>query len=137
MDWITDDVAIGNYLEAQDSELLRRHGFRSVLSLDGTLTPADAPRLRVDAVATFRLIDGPGNDLRMFRQAVESLGKLAESHAPVLVHCHAGRSRSVVVVAGHLARSLGIDPEEAIARVTAKREVNVTPALAELLFKLE
>jgi hypothetical protein len=38
VDWITDDVAIGNYLEALDATLLTRHGFRSALSLDGTLT---------------------------------------------------------------------------------------------------
>jgi hypothetical protein len=82
MDWITDRVAIGNYLEAQDPELLRRSGFQSVLSLDGTLSSEDACRLGVGAVAAFRLIDGAGNDLRVFRLAVESLGEL--------VHCHAG-----------------------------------------------
>ncbi len=43
VDWITEHVAIGNYLEAQDTELLRRHGFRSVLSLDGSLV-AERPR---------------------------------------------------------------------------------------------
>jgi hypothetical protein len=136
MDWITDGVAIGNYLEAQDPELLRRHGFRSVLSLDGTLVSDDASRLGVSAVEACRLIDGAGNDLRVFRRAVEALGKLAKSHAPVLVHCHAGRSRSVAVVAGHLANTLSISAEEAIAQVTAKREVNVTPALEELLYDL-
>jgi hypothetical protein len=42
----------------------------------------------------------------------------------------------VVIVAGHLAQSLGINLDEAIARVAALREVNVTPALQELLYNL-
>jgi protein tyrosine phosphatase (PTP) superfamily phosphohydrolase (DUF442 family) len=136
VDWITDQIAIGNYVEAQNTELLHHHGFRSVLSLDGSLTTEDAGRLGVDTVVAFQLIDGAGNDRRVFRMAIESLSDLVLFHAPVLVHCHAGRSRSVVVVAGHLATSLGIDAEEGIARVMEKREVNVTPALEELLYKL-
>jgi hypothetical protein len=40
-------------------------------------------------------------------------------------------------VAGHLVQSLGIDPDEAVALVAARREVNVTPAVAELLYTLE
>jgi protein tyrosine phosphatase (PTP) superfamily phosphohydrolase (DUF442 family) len=136
VDWITDQVAIGNHEEAQDMALLSQHGFRSVLSLDGTLAARDAGRLGVGAVAAFPLIDGAGNDLRILRLAVEALEDLVRSHAPVLVHCHAGRSRSVIIVAGHLAQSLGIDPVEAIARVAAKRVVCITPALEELLHKL-
>ena len=35
MDWITDQIAIGNYLDAQDLELLRREGIAPILCLDG------------------------------------------------------------------------------------------------------
>jgi hypothetical protein len=31
----------------------------------------------------------------------------------------------------------GLEPEEAIAAVAAKREINVTPVLVELLYKFE
>jgi protein-tyrosine phosphatase len=137
VDWITDDVAIGNFLEARDAALLKEHGFRSVLSLDGTLIEQDATPLGLSAVASYRLIDGPGNDLRVFRFAVEDLKRLAASHSPVLVQCHAGRSRSVVVVAAHLMGSCGLDLEKAIALVASKREINVTSALVDLLHKLE
>jgi protein tyrosine phosphatase (PTP) superfamily phosphohydrolase (DUF442 family) len=136
VDWITDEIAIGNYLEAQDAELLRHHGFQSVLSLDGSLTSGDAGRLGVAVVVAFRLVDGAGNDPRVLKMAIEALGDLVRSDAPVLVHCHAGRSRSVVVVAGYLANTQGLDPEEGIARVTAKREANVTSELTQLLCNL-
>jgi protein-tyrosine phosphatase len=137
MDWITDEVAIGNYREAQDVALLRQHAFRSVISLDGTLSATQAAQLGLTEVAAYRLIDGRGNDLRVFRPAIDDLVRLARTGAPVLVQCHAGRSRSAVVVTGYLMHVRGLEPYEAIAVVAARREVNVTPALIELLHKLD
>lgn len=137
MDWIIENVAIGNYLEAQDGALLRTHGIRSVLSLDGSLTVAQVGVLGVAEIAAHRLEDGEGNDLQTLVRAVDSLGRLASLHAPVLVQCHAGRSRSVVVVAGYLMRTLGLDADSAVAAIAAKREINVSPALTKLLYRLE
>ncbi len=37
MDWITSDIAIGNYKDALDRKLLNQEGIRSVLGLVGTL----------------------------------------------------------------------------------------------------
>jgi protein-tyrosine phosphatase len=83
------------------------------------------------------LEDAAGNDPRLFRRAVEALEDLARQAGPVLVQCHAGRSRSAVVVAGYLMRSQGLDAEQALARVAARREVAVNPALEQLLETLE
>jgi protein-tyrosine phosphatase len=137
VDWITDEIAIGNGLEAQDTTLLKQHAFRSVLSLDGTLTPERAGDLGLVEVASYRLIDGAGNDMRLLRWAIQDLCRLAEEQAPVLVHCHAGRSRSVIVVAGYLMQVRGMEPEDALAAIADRREINVTPALLELFDKLE
>src|SRR5262245_8255115 len=133
MDWITQEVAIGNYLDAQDAELLKRHGFRSVVSLDGSLTTKRAAEFGLSGVASYHLIDGAGNDLRIFRFAVNDLLRLVRSQPPVLVQCHAGRSRSAIVVAAYLMETQGIPPEAAIAAIAAKREINVTAGLTELL----
>ncbi|HEX5272013.1 MAG TPA: dual specificity protein phosphatase [Gemmataceae bacterium] len=137
MDWITDRIAVGNYLEAQDAGLLQEQGIVSILSLDRTLTAADATRLGLKAVEAVPLEDAAGNDPRLFRLAVEAVGMLAAEMGPVLVQCHAGRSRSAVVVAGYLMQSLGLDAEDAIARVGAKRAIAVNPALERLLEALE
>ena len=133
MDWITDTIAIGNYREAQDGELLRRQGIVSVLSLDGTLQARHAGELGLKEVDAVLLEDGLGTDLRLFRWAVRALARLEREAAPVLVHCTAGRSRAPSVVAGHLMQSLGIDADEALARVAARREIAVAPALQRLL----
>jgi protein-tyrosine phosphatase len=136
VDWINNEVAIGNYLEAQDAALLKQHGLRSVLSLDGTLTANQATTLELSEIASYRLLDGAGNDLRLFRVAVEDLGRLAASHPPVLVQCHAGRSRSVAVVAGYLMQRFEMEAEEAVAVIAARREINLAGALMELLYRL-
>ena len=136
MDWITEVVAIGNYLEAQDPALLRKFGVRSVLSLDGSLKHEQAAELGLAAIGDVKLIDGHGNDPRVFRSAIDSLVYLVGKHPPVLVQCHAGRSRSVAVVAGYLVTTLPTDPETAIKLVTSKREVNMAAALETLLYDL-
>ena len=60
MDWITDEVAIGSYLEAQDAALLKQHAFRSMVSLDGSLTARHAAELGLAEVAAYRLVRAQG-----------------------------------------------------------------------------
>ena len=79
----------------------------------------------------------PGNDLRVIRFAVDDLKRMVAAHGPVLVHCHAGRSRSAVVVAAYLMDAHALGANTAVDRVAAKRPINITPALLTLLRKLE
>jgi protein-tyrosine phosphatase len=137
MDWITDEIAIGNFAESQDVALLKASRIRSILSLDGSLDRQHAAELGVAEVVGYPLIDGPGNDLRVMEFAVADLESLVRRLSPVLVHCHAGRSRSVAVVAGYLMRRHDISADEAIRRVSARRESSVAPALLDLLDRLE
>jgi protein-tyrosine phosphatase len=137
MDWITDSIAIGNYLDAQDADLLRSNSIRGVLSLDRTLQNTAPASLGLSAIEAIPLDDGPGNDQRLFDRAVSALIGLCKDHAPVLVQCHAGRSRSVVVVAGYLMKTRGIDSDEAFTLIAAKRESKVTAGLEQLLERLE
>ena len=100
MDWITDDIAIGNYLDAHDREQLSRHAVNSVLGLTEVLRRTDCEGLNLKAIEIVLLVDAPGSDPRMFRRAVDALTRLVHEARPVLVHCHAGPSRSIVVVSG-------------------------------------
>ena len=136
MDWIQQHIAIGNFQEAKDTEILQSAKFASALSLDGTLSGVKPETLNLKRIEVVRLEDGPGNDLRLFNLAISALDELVRVAPPVLVQCHAGRSRSVVVVAAYLMRTLGLDASAALARVAARREIAVTPGLEELLEKL-
>ena len=136
MDWITDEIAIGNYLEALDVSLLEREKLRSALSLDGTLYSKRPKDFSLDRIETVRLEDAPGNELRLFQLAVETLGELVKDSPPVLVQCHAGRSRSAVVVAGHLMLAHGLNADQALEQVAAKRQIAITPGVERLLDSL-
>ena len=136
MDWITDQIAIGNYLDAQDVELLRREGIASILCLDGSLAGRAPADLGVRKIAVVKLTDGPGNDRDTFFRAVDALSRFVGEWPPVLVQCHAGRSRSPVIVAGHFIRTRGVQPPEALRLVAAKRELQVTPGLDSMLWHL-
>jgi protein-tyrosine phosphatase len=100
IDFVTEKIAIGNRVDAQNRILLEKHGIRSVLTLDGYMGSSYAEEFALDDHATFSLIDGDGNNPSILQRAVETLIDMATQSAPVLVHCRAGRSRSPVVVAG-------------------------------------
>lgn len=136
MDWITDQIAIGNYLDAQDKQLLQREGILSILSLDGTVSGRTPAELGVKQIAVVKLHDGPGNSPDMFFRAIEILSRFVVASPPVLVQCHAGRSRSAVIVAGHLIKTRGIQPHEALKLVAEGRELQITPGMDSLLWHL-
>jgi protein-tyrosine phosphatase len=136
MDWINEQIAIGNYLDALDRDLIQREGIASALSLDGTLRAKKAHEFGLSRVEVVLLDDGPGNDPRLFRLAVAHLEDLVGEAPPVLVQCHAGRSRSAIVVAGYFVKTLGLDSTDALKLVGDKREIAVTAGLESLLDSL-
>jgi len=89
--------------------------------------------LGVQRVEVFPLQDGPGDDAARFNRAVDLLTKLTIEVPPVLVHCRAGRSRSVAVVAAYLMRSRGLTSEEAVNFIAARRHIELNPEMASLV----
>ena len=129
---ITDQIFIGNYRVARDKALLSDLRIRSIFCLDGSLTGIDKASLGVEKIEVMNLKDGPGNSSRLFKTGVELLLKLAEEHSPVLVQCHAGRSRSAAIVTGYLMKR-GLPADEALRLIAEKRSISISPALLDLL----
>jgi hypothetical protein len=48
MDWITDDIAIGNYLDAEDAQLRQSGGIRSMICLNGKKAGVRPESLQLD-----------------------------------------------------------------------------------------
>ena len=130
---ITDSLFIGNFENVEKPEVLASEGVQSILCLNGYLRGRAPESCGVQALRVFDLKDGPGNDPHVFKLAVRAVGELTSSHPKLLVHCHAGRSRSVVVVAGYLMQTHDMTAAEAIAKIAACREIAITPGLAALL----
>ena len=134
MDWITDDLAIGNYLDARNRNLLTDERIQSVICLDGNLRGRSPEDLGVQRIDVYRLEDGPGNDSGLFLRILGVLETLLAEYKPVLVSCHAGQSRSAVLVTAHLMRSHALGIDEAVERIRQKRpQIDIQPGLLSLL----
>lgn len=107
MNFITDSIAIGNTHDATDLAGLQAAGIRSILCLNGQLAGRTPEDCGVDELTCLNLVDGKGNDPWLFERAVKAVGHHATKHPKLLVHCQAGKSRSVMVVACHLVRQNG------------------------------
>jgi protein-tyrosine phosphatase len=136
MDWITDEVAIGSRIDAHDATLRANAGFAAVVSLDGSMTDENAEALGYDDWVMATLIDGAGNSFDLYQRLVNTLVDMAEGSPPVLVHCHAGRSRSVAVVAGYLVKTRGMLPKAAFDFIAGKRETAVQQGLEILVERM-
>lgn len=121
MTFITDTIAIGNFMDAQDHTALQEAGIRSILCLNGFLSGLQPDDLGVEAMTCFNFTDGSGNDPQLFERAVKIVGQYAQQSPKLLVHCHAGKSRSVMVVASHLVRQHQWDLRQALEFIQAKR----------------
>jgi protein-tyrosine phosphatase len=97
------------------------------------MTRVGAEEAGVDRVEVVELIDGSGNRPEVFLRAVRLLQDLAARHPPVLVHCHAGRSRSAAVVCKLFMQEEGNSLVKAMRRITSKRKVAIAAGLQELL----
>jgi hypothetical protein len=132
MDSITHNIWIGNYLDAKDRESLVGARIRSILCLDGCMVGVKAEDVGVERIEVVELIDGAGNPPETFLRAVRLLSNLASKHAPVLVHCHAGQSRSAAVVCKHFMQN-GDSLADAMKRITSRRRVAIVSGLQEAL----
>src|SRR5262245_24827231 len=119
--WITNRVAITNFFSAHDRQVLAEHGVKAILCLDRELVGEPAAERGLAALELVHLNDGP-NPTPSFRAAVETLERLVADHGRVLVHCRAGRSRSVAVVAAYLTRSESATAAAAMDLVRLKRD---------------
>jgi len=127
MTFITETIAIGNCHDAEDLTAQEQAGIRSILCLNGLLSQFKAADCGVEALTSFNLRDGSGNDPWLFEMAVKLVGQYSQQHPNLMVHCHAGKSRSVMVVASHLVRQNDWDLRQALDFIRAKRPEIVDP----------
>jgi protein-tyrosine phosphatase len=133
MDYIVEDIWIGSIIDVNDPNVLNEAGIRSILCLDGCLHGRSSQELSVDRIEVVELIDGRGNRKEVFLRAVEMLRKLKKDHPPVLVHCHAGVSRSAAVVCKFLMSEQSKSLAEAMKMITTRRKVAIQAGLQEAL----
>jgi hypothetical protein len=79
------------------------------------------------------MIDGRGNRPDDIAEAIDLIADVVDACGEkVLVHCHAGRSRSVAIVAAILVQHRGLTPVAAVALVASKRDIYLSPGIEEI-----
>ena len=130
MDWITQEIAIGNCDDARRFDVLRAADIGGILSLTGW--PNGSNNVHGVDWRCVELIDGFGNPVGQLREAVWQLHDLAE-RGRVLVHCMEGVSRSPLVVASYLADKAARPFDDCLQEISNLRKwVALQPGLMEL-----
>lgn len=121
-------VWIGGYDTADNPSFMTRHNIGLIINCTRHLG-ADFS----DAIPTYRIpIDDSPEWTEMFEKHIERVvelmhGTLQRSKKGVLVHCHAGVSRSSTVVAAYLIRKKGYTADGAIEYIRSKKPETFRP----------
>lgn len=148
MDFITNRLAIGNSNDARNVEMLFSKGIGGLLNvaidLDISHFQSSSGGCGLSTTSSHKfpleyqkvgMIDGAGNDKTVLIAALYMLDNLLSRHDKVMVHCHAGVSRSSIVVASYLVhrRGIALDIDKAVEIVRRKRKgAGPNPALIKL-----
>ena len=127
MDWITDYIAIGNYLDARQ---VTKEKVDAILCLKPNCC---SEKSSIFEIASIPLKDGAGNDPRDIEEAVAFIDAIVSEKERILVHCHAGRSRSVGIVARYFMQVCGMSKEEALSLIKSKREIWLAKGIEAML----
>lgn len=123
---VEDGLFVGGYLGEAPP------GTRAVLNLCET-----KDRYTAEVHRWERIRDAaPAPSIDWLRQQVEFVDQQRRAGLPVFVHCAAGVSRSVMVVAAYLMARDGCTRDEALARIKARRPI-IGPNAAFMRLLLE
>ena len=129
MDWITPQIAIGNFEDAKAVGTSPDCAVDSILCLREDCCE---DRDDVDAYAV-PLKDAAGNKSDEMADAMAFLHAAVQDGGKILVHCHAGRSRSVCMVAAYLIVHHGYSRARALELIASKREIYLSTGIEEIL----
>ena len=100
---ITSNIWIGNSHDAlHEKEVLKREGITAILNCAWDLKNEMLSHTDGFVMAQCGLSDDGLNSVYAAQSAILQLANLVEKEHKVLVHCHMGRSRSVLVVIYYL-----------------------------------
>lgn len=109
-------VWIGSKLDSQNVDAARRRGVTLVVNCTRHL-PSVVPGVRHHRVPVDDDPDEAATMLACLPEAVLAIDDHVSGGGGVLVHCHAGISRSASTVAAYLMFKEGLTPRQAIARI--------------------
>ena len=120
-DRVDANVLIGGHLAASDPDFIRREGISRIIKMNGD---DDGRYFRDVTYFVIPALDMPNYDISSDAvAAVQALVAGLEANEQILVHCHAGVSRSATVVLLYLMAVRGLSLDAAFAHLRRVRPV--------------
>lgn len=117
---------LGGVRAAKDWELMEENDITGILSVFN----GEPPKFQNINIKLIYVADVVQQDIKQyFEEAFEFIN----SNKNVLVHCHAGRSRSAAFVIGYIMETTGADYEQAYELVNSRRFINPNAGFVEQL----
>lgn len=139
--FVTGDICVGGYLRAADADFVRANGFKRIVKMfadDGTY-PGGFHRHQgvkyyvaaADDVATYDIRADIVGAIKFIIEGVNAQEK-------ILIHCHAGISRSVTIVVAYLMICRGQTLQTALGAVRKVRPIaNPNPGFMRTLTEID
>lgn len=133
MDWINEYILVSDFKEA--SRVTNDH-VDAVICLTGEVQSKYHVSL-IDHIHYVPLLDcGEGNSTEKIKYILQIMSDYKSQGKKMLVHCFAGRSRSIIIVAMHfIQQGLFVEPEDALSFIRKRREFHLSPGI-DALFEL-
>lgn len=134
--WVQDHAIAASGCPASRDQLvwLNHHGINSILTLTEDPLPEKWMEGLPIEVRHIPMKDHLPPDRQSLDQAVQFISKQVGSGKVVLVHCQAGRGRTMCALAAYLIKSKGLGADAAIEQLRAIRKGAVERAQEEAVY---
>jgi protein-tyrosine phosphatase len=118
---IIDGIYLGSINSAYDLEQLKKRGITHLLSV---ISGFDAPFPNEFKYLVINALDTENTNLfKIFDETNKFIENAIQSGGKVLVHCKAGRSRSVSILCAYIISTFGMPVDEALNSIKNKRDI--------------
>lgn len=132
---ICDGIYIGSWIASKTSTL-RLHKIQSVISVGAD--PASAFAKGIEYIS-IDLLDNEDSAHILINDVLEEtlpyIKKNVDNDRKILIHCYAGKSRSVSIVAAYLVKYKGLNVDEAFNFIGKKRPISPNIGFVDALNK--
>ena len=118
---ILDNIYLGAIDSVYDTEELKKIGITHILSVIAGFSPPYPDDFKY---LVLNALDTENTYLQeYFEVSNEYIENAIENDGKVLIHCMAGRSRSVTILAAYIIKKFGINVEETIKSIKKQRDI--------------
>ena len=118
---IIDDIYLGGIESVNDYETLEKIGIKNIISVIAGFNPPYPDKFNY---IVLNALDTTNTDLsEYFDITYNFINNAVENNEKILIHCMAGRSRSVTILAAYIIKKYGLNVKNTISSIKNKRSI--------------